>query len=208
MTSNREHWEAVYDGKRSDEMSWYQSDPSVSLKLIQATGVGCDAGVLDVGGGASVLVDRLVGVGFQRLGVLDLSKSALAAARARLGTAANQVEWLEADVLHYHPPTPWDVWHDRAVFHFLVDDADRLQYRASLYRTVPEGGHAIVATFGPDGPERCSGLPTLRCSASQIEDALGEGVRLVEERTEYHTTPSGAVQHFVYARLQRVRTPT
>jgi hypothetical protein len=111
---------------------------------------------------------------------------------------------MESDVLRFRPSHQWDLWHDRAVFHFLVDPADRMRYRESLYRTVPEGGHVIVATFGPDGPRQCSGLNTLRLSPEEIGAELGTGVRLIEQRLEDHHTPSGAVQRFVYARLQRV----
>lgn len=203
--STREHWEAVYTRKRPDEVSWYQEDPALSLELIGSTGLPSGARLLDVGGGTSVLVDHLVEAGFEKVGVLDISLAALRASQERLGEPAGSVEWLEADVLEYRPPHPWDLWHDRAVFHFLVDPEDRARYRDSLYRSVPEGGHVIIATFGPEGPRRCSGLDTLRCTAEDIEKELGDGVRLVEVRTEHHRTPAGVDQQFVYARLSRVR---
>ncbi|MDH3270069.1 MAG: class I SAM-dependent methyltransferase [Gemmatimonadota bacterium] len=202
--SRHAHWESVYRTKRPDEVSWYQSEPGISLDLIRATGEGPSARVLDVGGGASVLVDRLLEAGFEHIGVMDIAPAALSASRDRLGPRSDAVEWVEADVLEYRANEPWDIWHDRAVFHFLVDPEDRARYRASLYEAVAPGGHVIVATFGPEGPTRCSGLDTLRCSADEIAAALGDGVTLVESRTEVHRTPSGADQQFVYARLLRV----
>ncbi len=202
--SRRAHWEAVYESKRPDEVSWYQEDPALSMELVESTNPGPEARVLDVGGGASVLVDRLIQAGFTGVGVVDLSSAALRAAQQRLGRAAPEVEWIEADVLEYRAPHPWTIWHDRAAFHFLVDPQDRLRYRESLYGSVPPGGHVIVATFGPEGPRRCSGLDTLRCSADDIARELGDGAHLVETRTEYHRTPSGVEQQFVYARFVRV----
>ncbi|MDX1577440.1 MAG: class I SAM-dependent methyltransferase [Gemmatimonadota bacterium] len=200
----REHWQTVYRRHRPEDVSWYQSDPALSLEMVRATGLGPDARLLDVGAGASRLVDRLLEAGFRHIGALDISEAALAASRERLGEAAGRVEWMVGDVLDFRPSHPWDLWHDRAVFHFLVVADERARYREALYRTVPEGGHAILATFAPDGPRRCSGLPTLCCSAEDIVDELGPGVRLVEARREEHETPSGAIQPFVYARLERV----
>jgi len=176
----------------------------VSLELIAATGVGEDARILDVGGGASLLVDRLLEAGFGRVGVLDISGTALRLARERLGRVAERVDWIEEDLLGYSSAASWDVWHDRAVFHFLVDPLDRERYRGAVRGSVARDGHVIVATFSPSGPERCSGLPTLRCSAGEIAVELGDDFELVEERLEDHTTPAGAVQPFVYARLRRV----
>ena len=151
-----------------------------------------------------MLVDCLLGEGFENIGVMDLSAAALGESRHRLGEASSSVEWIEGDVLHYRAQTPWAIWHDRAVFHFLVDPADRSRYRESMYHSVSPGGQVIVATFGPDGPLQCSGLETLRCSAEDIARELGEGVRLEETRAEVHRTPSGMDQEFVYARLTRI----
>jgi SAM-dependent methyltransferase len=202
--SRREHWQTVYANKDTDQHSWYQSVPSVSLDLVSETRLTSEKRVLDVGGGASVLIDLLLDRGFTRPGVLDVSENALEASRARLGQAADQVEWIVGDVLDFQPDHPWDLWHDRAVFHFLVDQEDRASYRDALLRAVPVGGHVIVATFGPDGPERCSGLEVFRCSASEIARELGAGVELLESRTEEHMTPQGRAQNFEYARLVRV----
>lgn len=201
--SRRDHWEAVYTSKQPDEVSWYQAEPQMSLELIRATETGHNARVLDVGGGTSVLVDRLLEEGFENVGVLDISSAALSSARQRLGDSSASVEWIQADILDYRTGSSWDVWHDRAVFHFLVDPVDRARYEETLHSSVQEGGHVIIATFGPEGPRRCSGLETLRCTPQDIERELGGSVRLVEARTESHRTPSGVDQQFVYARLVR-----
>lgn len=205
--TRQDHWDAVYGSKAPEEVSWFQADPALSLELIEATRSGRGARILDVGGGVSVLTDRLMDAGFEHLGVLDISAAALSASRQRLGPASHAVEWIRCDVLEYEAREPWNVWHDRAVFHFLVDPHERARYREALYRAVPEGGHVIVATFAPDGPDRCSGLPTLRCSAEDIARELGTGVALIDAKTETHLTPSGRWQEFVYARLARVETP-
>lgn len=202
--NRQKHWQRVYSDKQPEDHSWFQSDPRISLELIQASALTSDGRILDVGGGSSLLVDRLLDLGFDRPGVLDVSENALNASKERLGNASEQVEWVVSDVLTFEPAAPWDLWHDRAVFHFLVDPDDRERYRDVLYRTVPIGGHVIVATFGPDGPERCSGLDTIRCSAADIARELGPGVKMVEERADEHRTPQGSAQHFIYARLVRV----
>ncbi len=202
--SRRVHWERVYETKAADEVSWYQRSPTLSLELIRATGVSEAAWILDVGGGASSLVDHLVALGYERIGVLDVAEAALAHARDRLGPAADRVEWYVSDVTTFVPTHPWDVWHDRTVFHFLVDPADRAAYREVLVRSVPDGGHVVVATFGPRGPKRCSGLDVVRYSADALGEELGSCVRLVESRTEEHETPSHVVQQFMYARFRRV----
>ncbi len=200
----REHWESVHSRQSPEDASWYQVEPRLSVELIESAASGSEARILDVGGGASVLVARLLDRGFERVGVLDISSSALRASQEALGDAASKVEWIRADVLDYESAHGWDVWHDRAVFHFLVDPADRLRYRDSVYRAVAPGGQVVVATFSPEGPDRCSGLDTIRCSAEDIARELGPNVRLVEARTEEHVTPGGVAQAFTYARLRRV----
>jgi SAM-dependent methyltransferase len=202
--SVRAHWERIYTERRPDDVSWYQREPALSLEMIRAAGLAPDARILDVGAGASLLVDRLLAAGFAKVGVLDISAAALREGRTRLGDAAEQVEWIVADLLNFEPDHPWELWHDRAVFHFLVDAEDRARYREALYRSVPVGGHLVISTFGPEGPERCSGLDARRYSAEGLAEALGDGVALVESRVEDHTTPSGGSQQFVYARLRRV----
>ncbi len=198
------HWERVYGSKSPEEVSWYQRRPTVSLDLIQATGVPQAARILDVGGGASTLADHLLDAGYGRLGVLDVAEAALAQARRRLGARADAVEWFVSDVTTFVSPHPWDVWHDRAVFHFLVDADDRRAYRETLERCVPAAGHVVIATFGPSGPTRCSGLDVVRYSAEGLAQELGSAVRLLDSRMEEHVTPGGRVQECMFARFRRV----
>jgi SAM-dependent methyltransferase len=200
----RKHWEGVYEERAPESVSWYQDTPRSSLELIEHTGVGRDAAILDVGGGASRLVDHLHSRGYRDLSVLDLSESALARARDRLGDAALDVGWIRADVTRAALEHHYDVWHDRAVFHFLVEVDDRARYGEVMRRAVPVGGHVIVATFASDGPERCSGLPVVRYSPEALRAALGPGVELVETWEEDHLTPAGRVQRFVFCRFARV----
>ena len=199
----RGHWEGVYASRGPSEVSWYQARPAVSLDLIAATGAGPDAGIIDVGGGASTLVDHLLDAGYRNLAVLDVAAGALAACRARLGARAEAVEWIVADVTAWEPERTCDVWHDRAVFHFLTEAADRRAYVTTLRKALAGRGHLIVATFAPDGPPRCSGLPVVRYDAASLGAELGEGFRLVETRREEHVTPAGTVQPFLYQRYVR-----
>jgi ubiquinone/menaquinone biosynthesis C-methylase UbiE len=203
MLRNKEHWEAVYSTKSSEAVSWYQPHAKVSLKLIQATGEGAQARVIDVGGGASTLVDDLLAHGYGNVTVMDLSKNALAVAHARQGNKDSGVTWLEADVLTAQLPAhSFDVWHDRAVFHFLTSAEDRKAYKAQVLHSVKPGGHVIVATFAEDGPLQCSGLPAMRYTVNELQAEFGEHFSLVSHQREAHTTPSGAVQQFVYCHFQ------
>ena len=197
------HWEQIFRTKALEAASWYQPRPETSLRLIAATGLGPDARILDVGAGAATLVDALLDAGYDRLGVLDVSGTALAKARRRLGDRAGQVEWFEADVTRFRSPHPWDLWHDRAVLHFLTEAEDRRRYQAVLLGSIVSGGHAIIATFGPEGPTSCSGLPVRRYDPARLQATLGDEWDLVEHFLEDHTTPSGAVQQFLYAWLVR-----
>ena len=158
--------------------------------------------VLDVGGGTSFLADRLLALGY-KVGVMDISEVALDQSKARLGTEATAVEWIHADVLNFVPRHPWDVWHDRAVFHFLTDQRDRLAYKSTLLRTLASDGVAVIATFGPNAPERCSGLPTVRYSAELLARELGEDFVLTADALELHRTPRGETQAFVYCAFRR-----
>ncbi len=180
MTNPQAHWEHVYATKGEDEVSWFQDKPGISLELIRSTGATRDWSIIDIGGGMSRLVDALLDEGFTSLAVLDLSSSALAATRARLGARAEQVEWIAADVTMWTPRKQYDVWHDRAAFHFLTDPADRLAYIARLKAALRQDGHAIIATFAPDGPEKCSGLPVQRYDSASLQDTLGDGFELLE----------------------------
>ena len=202
------HWEGVYSKKKSTEVSWYQQHPEHSLELIKATGVDLSASIIDIGGGASTLVDFLLEAGYQNLTVLDIAHGAIEQARSRLGRSkikwADKVEWLEQDITEFKTDRCFDVWHDRAVFHFLTDADDRLRYVEAMSNALKPGGHAVVATFNPDGPEKCSGLDVVRYSPETLSAIFGEGFQLVETRSEKHKTPGGASQSFVYCRFVRV----
>ncbi|WP_455384144.1 class I SAM-dependent methyltransferase [Acidihalobacter prosperus] len=200
--SGEKHWEAVYRDKTAEEVSWFQPSPELSLALIDAAGVPRQAPLIDVGGGASRLVDRLLEAGYGNVSVLDISSAALEQSRTRLGAAADAVRWLQADITRAELPGRYRLWHDRAVFHFLVDAPARAAYLERLERHLEPGGQAIIATFAPDGPERCSGLPVQRYSARSLSRTLGERFRLIESREELHTTPAGVVQAFVYCRFE------
>lgn len=198
------HWENVYSTKSADEVSWYQPHAERSLAMIRSTGVPRAGAIIDVGGGASTLVDDLVGEGYQDLTVLDLSAAALEIARRRLGHQAENVNWLEGDVTTAElPDRHYDIWHDRAVFHFLIDEQDRRGYVAKVMRAVKSSGHVIIATFAEDGPAKCSGLPVMRYSAERLRAELGPSFTLVQQEHESHHTPAGAIQKFVYCYCRR-----
>jgi ubiquinone/menaquinone biosynthesis C-methylase UbiE len=202
---SKEHWEKVYTTKATDTVSWFQPHADLSLDLIKATGISHDAAIIDVGGGASTLVDDLLANGYTDLSVLDLSAAALAAAQRRLGARAAKVQWIEADVTKADlPARRFDVWHDRAVFHFLTSAEDRAAYVQTVFRAVKPGGHVIVATFAEDGPNQCSGLPVMRYRADELHAEFGEAFSLLSHRKEAHHTPSGTVQQFVYCYCRRI----
>jgi SAM-dependent methyltransferase len=201
----REHWQGVYSRKAEDEVSWYQERPTISASLIARTGAGHNARIVDVGGGASRLVDALLESGHEQVAVLDIAAAALDRARRRLGARAAGVTWIASDVARWHPVAPFDVWHDRAVFHFMVRPEEREAYRATLLRALRGGGHAIIATFAADGPERCSGLPVMRYEPETLAAELGPDLELIESVHDGHVTPSGHVQRFQYSHFVRVR---
>ncbi len=200
------HWQNVYQTKAEHEVSWFQETPEISLDLIRATGADANASIVDIGGGASRLADALVAEGFRSVSVLDLSEQALATSRNRLGPRAGQVNWIVADVTAWQPPQSYRVWHDRAAFHFLADSSDRAAYARSVRKAVGPGGHVIIGTFAPDGPERCSGLPVTRHDAASIGAVLGPEFRLVETRRHDHRTPSGSIQRFQFSVFVRVNS--
>jgi SAM-dependent methyltransferase len=200
----RAHWDSVYRTKREDEVSWFQSSPTLSLDLIHAAGAERHASIIDVGGGASRLVDALSDEGFADLTVLDISERATETAKARLGARAAGVTWIVADVTKWEPENTYDVWHDRAAFHFLTAPEDRAAYAQRVLRSVRPGGHVIIGTFALDGPERCSGLPVARHDAESIGKALGPSFELIETRCHQHQTPAGGSQKFQFSRFQRV----
>ncbi len=197
------HWNAVYTTKGEREVSWFEPLPAISLEMMEAAGLDDDTCVLDVGGGDSRLVDTLAERGLDCLAVLDISGAALARARERLGARADVPTWIEADVAGDWSLGPMDIWHDRAVFHFLTQAADRASYVDHLRRTLKVGGTAIVATFALDGPASCSGLPVVRYDPEVLNDTLGDDLTLVETRRHVHTTPWGATQSFQYCRFLR-----
>ena len=197
--NRKDHWDSVYAGKKPDEVSWYQTHLEKSLELIRATGIGKNASIIDLGGGASTLVDDLLASGYTNLTVLDISSTAIQSAQARLGARANEVTWLEADVTRARlPHHGYDVWHDRAVFHFLTDVEDRRHYVSAVDHAVKPGGHVIVATFGPRGPLKCSGLDIARYSPEQLHEEFGSNYELLRSIKEDHTTPAGKHQEFIY----------
>jgi SAM-dependent methyltransferase len=197
--SERNHWESLYGKKAPDEVSWYRPHLERSLRFIDAAGLPRNAAILDVGGGASTLVDDLLERGYSDVTVLDLSAAAMARARERLEARAKDVQWLTGDVTRMALlERRFDFWHDRAVFHFLTEAAARERYVAAVRRALRPNGHILVATFGPEGPERCSGLPVMRYSAEGIHEQFGGEFQRVGSEIEHHTTPWGSEQEFMY----------
>jgi SAM-dependent methyltransferase len=198
------HWETVYSEKHERDVSWFQESPEPSLELIMRASVTPASAIIDIGGGASRLVDALLSCGFNNLTVLDLSEAALAKARARLGESARPVRWITADATTWRPDARYDVWHDRAAFHFLNQPDAQRAYVERLKLALEAGGHAIIATFALDGPEKCSGLPVTRHSAETIGALLGSEFALLDTRRHEHTTPWGSVQKFQFSMFMRM----
>ncbi|MDA9496103.1 class I SAM-dependent methyltransferase [Bradyrhizobium sp. CCBAU 11357] len=203
MSDRSTHWDHVYATKGEAEVSWYQDSPAISLAMIRAAGSDRDTAIIDIGGGASRLAAALLQDGYRDVAVLDLSANALEAAKKRIGQAASTVDWIVADATTWHPARTYDVWHDRAAFHFLTDPRDRAAYVERLRSAVKPGGHVIIATFAPDGPEKCSGLPVQRHDSASLGAELGPDFELVETRSETHHTPWGSSQAFQFSRFRR-----
>ena len=198
------HWETIYQQKRPEEVSWYQPHLAVSLALLAKAGLSPERRVIDVGGGASTLVDDLLEQGLARVTVLDISEQALAESKARLGARAERVTWIEADITRAKlPSASYDLWHDRAAFHFLTDAEDRRRYLKTMSEALKPGGQVILATFALQGPPRCSGLDVLRHSPETLQAELGAGFTLSESLDESHRTPFNTVQQFLYCRFQK-----
>ena len=195
----KEYWDKVYTDKSADSVSWYQKHSDTSLRLIASTDVPLEAYIIDVGGGASTLVDDLLSTGFQNVSVLDVSETALKSAQSRLGKKAANVNWIIGDITEIQlPPINFDIWHDRAVFHFLVTQEGRASYKSVLIKSLKPDAHLILATFAEDGPTQCSGLPVQRYSITELTTELGPEFNLVHSEKEQHATPSGAIQKFNY----------
>ena len=203
-TERQAHWNEVYATKGADKVSWFQPRAEMSMRLIAAAGATKDSAIIDIGSGSSVLIDQLLEARFADVTALDISERALIGSKDRLGARAADVHWIISDVLSWSPARSYDVWHDRAVFHFLTDERDRTAYRATLLKGLRPHGALILGTFAEDGPERCSGLPVHRWSADALADELGSDFRLIESVRQDHRTPWGAVQPFTWARFERV----
>ena len=197
--NTKTHWEHIYETKSPTQVSWYQEHAQFSMHYIENTGIRKTDQILDVGGGTSTLVEDLIEDGFQNITVLDVSGTALQLARQRLGTKANNVNWIEADIIQAELPyQSYDVWHDRAVFHFLTQAIDRQRYIDTVRHSVRKGGHVIVATFASDGPDHCSGLEVMRYNPEGLHNEFGDGFDLVDSTRETHHTPFGTEQKFIY----------
>ena len=197
------HWRKVYKEKGEKQVSWFQEKPALSLELIHGVGPKPNSAIIDIGGGASRLVDVLVSEGYRDLTVLDLSDDAVAIARSRLAELAVMVKWIVADVTEWEPSRQYDLWHDRAAFHFLTEAADRAAYLDHMRQAIRPGGQAIIATFAIDGPDRCSGLPVMRYDATLLSAVLGRAFALIGTRRQDHTTPTGGVQRFLFSVFRR-----
>lgn len=204
MGGRKELWEKIYSEKKPNEVSWFQTSPEKSLELVKLAGTSKDGYVIDVGGGASVLVDRLLDGGFEDITVLDISSAALEYAKNRLGEMAKQVKWVVADVTQFHPTEKYDLWHDRAVFHFLTEIPDRKKYADIVNRAVKPGGYLILASFATDGPDKCSNLNVRQYDATLVHEEFGNGFEQVNEFNEIHKTPWGKDQKFKYFLLKKI----
>ncbi len=201
---SKSHWENVYLTKPPEHVGWYKPHLHTSLAMIANTALGVNARVIDVGGGASTLVDDLLEQGYEQLNILDLSSAALSAARSRLGAPASKVKWIEGDVKTVElPPAYFDIWHDRAVFHFLTKADDRKKYMENMQRSLKGDGHVIIATFSPEAPPKCSGLEVQRYTPELLQTELGESFALEEHKSELHVTPSGVEQMYLYCHFRR-----
>jgi SAM-dependent methyltransferase len=199
----KRHWEERYAARGAEGVSWFEAEPETSLTLIGELGIAHDAGIIDVGGGASRLAGRLLARGFCDITVLDLSAQSLELARSELGADSARVRWLEQDLLTWTPQRTYDLWHDRALLHFLVQGAERDRYVATLRAAVSAGGRAMIGAFASDGPDHCSGLPVCRYDAHELAAVIGAPFSLLTSRREAHRTPSNALQPFTWVALER-----
>jgi ubiquinone/menaquinone biosynthesis C-methylase UbiE len=203
VVDRQQHWDTTYASKPETGVSWFQSDPALSFRWIKEAAPDHSANIIDIGGGASRLADRLITEGYSNLTVLDISSVALSRTRERIGCTTDKVNWITADVTAWTPDQTWDVWHDRAVFHFLTESSAQDAYIAALRSGTKEGSAVIMATFAPTGPEKCSGLPVQRYNAQSLAARLGPYFHLYAEAAERHPTPFGTTQDFIYAAFRR-----
>jgi trans-aconitate methyltransferase len=203
--ARRDHWETVYSSKTFTDVSWFQPRPERSLQLVERTAVSRNDAIIDVGGGASTLVDHLLDDGFTDITVLDIAGKSLEQAQERLGERAGDVNWVVSDVTAFRPSRTWQLWHDRAALHFLIDEQDRARYVEVLQKALAPHGHVVLAMFGPDGPLKCSGLEIRRYSIDMVEELLGPDFDLQSHVLENHMTPMGSNQQFLYSCWTRRR---
>jgi len=202
--SQKDHWEQVYSGKPIEKLGWYEPHLKPSLSWIKELGLSADAPIIDVGGGASTLVDDLLVEGYRSITVLDISEKALSSVKARLGKRAELVTWLDGDITSVDLPTHYyELWHDRAVFHFLTMLEQQRKYRDNLLKALKPSGHLIIGTFAPEAPPKCSGLPVRRYSPEQLENTLGGEFELKRHHKELHITPGGVEQMYLYCHFRR-----
>ena len=203
--NSKEHWERVYRKNEPAKVGWHQDPPELSLKLIKSTGIKIDAEIIDVGGGTSLMPGLLLDQGYQNLSVLDISGPAINKAKTQLGEKSINIKWIEADVTDHPFAEQYDIWHDRAVFHFLTDAGDRQKYVTALSNALKINGHLVMATFSPDAPPKCSGLPVARYTPKTLHQEIGRNFEMINTMDELHTTPSGVKQAFIYCHFRRRR---
>jgi len=199
----KSHWEKAYKNKSHDEVSWYQDYPDISLRLIASAKINSEGSIIDIGGGASRLVDYLLQQSYKNLTVLDISGNSIKQAKLRLGEKANEVNWIEADITNFSSQTKYDLWHDRAVFHFLTDSKDRKKYIDALKQSLKPDGQVIISTFSLSGPKKCSGLNIARYSPESLSKELGSDFKMIETVDEVHITPTKIKQNFIYCHFKR-----
>lgn len=198
------HWEDIYESKQLNEVSWYQSKPQTSLELIQGLAKNKNANIIDVGGGDGLLVDHLLKQGFQNITVLDISSKAIDRAKTRLGKMANQVKWIVSDVVNFKPNEKYDIWHDRAAFHFLTDSNDIKHYVKNAHSALKPDGKMIVGTFSTNGPTKCSGIEIQQFDEESMKHTFGQGFRSIDFSIHQHETPSKKIQEFIFGRFERI----
>lgn len=207
MDTTKKHWDSVYESKPAEAVSWYAPHLRESLRYITQAAASKDVAIIDVGGGESTLIDDLVNDGYSKISILDISATALEVTKRRLGATGAHVTWIAADILEVELPVgAYDIWHDRAVFHFLINDDQRRRYVAQVLKALKPGGFAIVGTFGPEGPEKCSGLQVSRYAPSELHGTFGAPFELLDSSVEQHTTPWGSPQQFVYCYCRRANS--